>query len=78
MGVLRQEALKKGCHSAVCLPLVVNDAVTGVIILFATGTNFFDKDKLALLNEVVMNLSFALQAGHAIRCARLRNQPSGF
>ncbi len=62
VGILRQEALKKGCHSAISLPLVMNDAVVGAINLYATGRNFFDQDELALLNEVAENLSLALRS----------------
>ena len=62
VGMLREAALKRGCHSAVCLPLLLDDAVVTVIILYATGTHFFDQDELALLSEVAANLSFALQS----------------
>ena len=61
-GMLRQEALKKGCLSTVCLPFVVDDNVVALIALFATGRGFFDKDELAPLNEVAADISFALQS----------------
>lgn len=61
-GMLRQEALAKGCRSTVCLPLVVEDKVTNLITLFATGRGFFDQDEIALLNEVGANISFALES----------------
>ncbi len=61
-GKLRQEALEKGCRSTVCLPLVVDDTVAALIVLFATGLGFFDEDELALLNEVAADVSFALHA----------------
>ena len=61
-GRLRQEALNQGCRSSVSLPLVVDDTVTAVIVLFATGQGFFDKEELALLDGVASDLSFALQA----------------
>jgi len=61
-GKLRAEALKLGCRSSVCLPLVVDDSVTALVVLFATGRGFFDKDELALLDEVASDISFALQA----------------
>ncbi len=62
VGKLRQEALNKGCRSTVCLPLVVDDNVAALIVLFATGRGFFDADELALLNEVAADVSFALQS----------------
>ena len=61
-GKLRQEALKQGCRSSVCLPLVVDDNVVALIVLFAPGAGFFDEEELALLNEVAADVSFALQA----------------
>ncbi|HMH18346.1 MAG TPA: EAL domain-containing protein [Burkholderiales bacterium] len=60
-GKLRHEALKRGCRSSLSLPLVVDGKVTALVILFATGRGFFDKDELALLDEVASDISFALQ-----------------
>jgi diguanylate cyclase (GGDEF)-like protein/PAS domain S-box-containing protein len=61
-GKLKQDAFDKGCRSAVCLPLVVDDNVAALIALFAAGTGFFDEDEVALLDEVAADVSFALQA----------------
>jgi PAS domain S-box-containing protein/diguanylate cyclase (GGDEF)-like protein len=61
-GKLREEALKQGCYSTVCLPLTVDDSVVALIVLFATGTGFFDEDELALLTEMTADVSFALQS----------------
>ena len=61
-GKLRHEALKLGFQSSVCLPLVVDDTVAALVVLFAPGRGFFDKDELALLDEVASDISFALQA----------------
>ena len=61
-GKLRQEALQKGCHSTVSLPLVVDDNVVALILLGAPGVGFFDKEELSLLNEVAADVSFALQS----------------
>ena len=60
-GKLRQEALAKGCHSTVCLPLVVEGRVAALAALFAPGRGSFDGDELALLNELAGNISFALE-----------------
>ncbi|MBI2509343.1 MAG: GAF domain-containing protein [Betaproteobacteria bacterium] len=62
LGKLRPEALEKGCRSTVCLPLVVDDIVVALIVLFATGLGFFDESELALLNELAADVSFALQS----------------
>jgi diguanylate cyclase (GGDEF)-like protein/PAS domain S-box-containing protein len=61
-GKLRQEALKKGCRSTVCVPVAVDDTVVALIVLFAPGVGFFDEDELALLNEMTTDVSFALQS----------------
>ncbi len=60
-GKLRQQALAKGCHSTVCLPLVVEGRVAALAALFAPGRGFFDESELALLNELAGNISFALE-----------------
>jgi diguanylate cyclase (GGDEF)-like protein len=61
-GNLRREAVKAGCLSTVCLPLVVDNNVAALISLFAAGRDFFDKDELALLNELAADVSLALQS----------------
>ncbi|HUG11058.1 MAG TPA: EAL domain-containing protein [Opitutaceae bacterium] len=61
-GVLRQEALERGFRSSLSLPLIVDDHVTALIVFFAAGRGFFDKDELALLSEVTSDISLALQA----------------
>ena len=61
-GGMRGEALKRGCGSTVCLPVVVDDGVAALIALFAAGKGFFDDDELALLEEMSADLSLALQS----------------
>lgn len=61
-GSLGQEALKAGCRSTVCLPLVVDNNVVALVALFGTGRDFFDEDELAPLNELASDVSFALQS----------------
>ncbi|MDB5810709.1 MAG: phosphodiesterase, partial [Betaproteobacteria bacterium] len=61
-GVLREDAIKRGFFSTVSLPLVVDEIVEAVIILYAHGTNFFDQDELVLLSEVASDISLALQS----------------
>jgi diguanylate cyclase len=68
-GVLRQEGLKRGCRSTVCLPFVVDGKVAAAAILFATGRGFFDTDEVALLTEVSNDVSFALD--HIVKSERL-------
>jgi diguanylate cyclase (GGDEF)-like protein/PAS domain S-box-containing protein len=61
-GILRQEAIKRGHYSTTSLPLVVDDAVVGVIALYAAGRGAFDADELALLGDVASNVAFALES----------------
>jgi len=61
-GGMRAEALKRGYHSTVCLPLVMDNNVVVLISIFAAGKGFFDEGELKLLNEVAAHVSFALQA----------------
>lgn len=48
-------------RSAAALPLRVNDAVTGVLALFAREAGVFDADELRLLREVTADASLGLQ-----------------
>ena len=61
-GKLRKEAMQRGCFSTVCMPLEVEGRVAALIVLFATGREFFDEYELALLGEVASNISFALES----------------
>ena len=61
-GKLGQEAVGAGYLSSVCLPLIVDDRVTALVSLFASGRDFFDADELALLDEMAMDVSFGLQS----------------
>jgi diguanylate cyclase (GGDEF)-like protein len=61
-GGMRGEALRRGCRSTVCLPLVVDGRVVALVALFAAGKDFFDDDELRLLNEVAGDISLALQS----------------
>jgi len=60
-GRLREEAIAGGCLSTVSVPLLVDGAVVGLILLGACELNFFDQDELMLLDEVSADVSFALQ-----------------
>ena len=61
-GGMRAEAVRHGCRSTICLPLLVDGSVVALMVLFAAGTGFFDEDELALLSEVAADVSFALQS----------------
>ncbi|MDR7375905.1 diguanylate cyclase (GGDEF)-like protein [Rhodoferax ferrireducens] len=57
-----QDALSRGYLSIVGLPLVVEEKVVGVMVLYARERGFFDEEELKLLNELSGDISFALQA----------------
>jgi len=59
-GPRRADALARGLHSLIVLPLIVDDEVAGVLALFAKGKDFFSDEELRLLVELAGDISFAL------------------
>ncbi|MGA8006790.1 MAG: EAL domain-containing protein [Burkholderiales bacterium] len=57
---LREDALARGFHSFVTLPLSSEGRVTGVMALYAEQPGFFDDEEMKLLNELAGDISFAL------------------
>ncbi|MEN3160014.1 EAL domain-containing protein [Alkalimonas sp. NCh-2] len=47
--------------SEIALPLLIEDQVIGLFVLYAQETGFFDKTELALLKELAHDISFALE-----------------
>ena len=60
-GKRRQEALRLGYRSLIVLPLFAEDAVTGILALFAKEPDFFTEEELKLLIELAGDISFALE-----------------
>src|SRR5712692_2946027 len=58
--LLRKEALERGFHSLVVLPLLVSEEVVGVLALYASEVGFFDEEEMKLLIELSGDISFAL------------------
>jgi diguanylate cyclase (GGDEF)-like protein/PAS domain S-box-containing protein len=56
----REEALRLGYRSLIVLPLFLEDAVAGILALFAKEPNFFDDEEIRLLTELAGDVSFAL------------------
>ncbi len=56
----REAALKNGFHGSAGLPLRFNGKVIGTLTLFSDEPNYFDSDMLALLEEMSVDISFAL------------------
>ena len=60
--VKNREALtRQGNYALALMPLRVGERVAGVAVLRAREAGFFDQDELGLLNELVSNISFALE-----------------
>jgi diguanylate cyclase (GGDEF)-like protein/PAS domain S-box-containing protein len=57
----REMHLDQGTLSIAVLPLVVSDAVSGVLALHAQEAGFFDYEETALLFELSGDIAFALQ-----------------
>ncbi|TSA29295.1 MAG: PAS domain S-box protein, partial [Ignavibacteriales bacterium] len=57
----REEALKLGYRSSASLPLKVLGTVRGVIKLYSDEVEFFTEDEIKLLDEMAMDVSFALE-----------------
>lgn len=56
----RDEALRRGYRSVIVLPLQLADKVTGLLLLYAEETGFFDTQEMRLLTEITGDISFAL------------------
>ena len=56
-----REVLFNGFMSGIFLPLMVFGKVQGIINLYVDEPDFFDDEELALLSEMAMDLSFALE-----------------
>jgi diguanylate cyclase (GGDEF)-like protein/PAS domain S-box-containing protein len=58
----REEALARGYLAAMHLPLTVDGAPAGVLVLLAAETGFFDDEEAKLLGELASDVSFALDS----------------
>lgn len=61
VGTSRKEALARGYHSVIALPLITDNKAVGVVVLFAKEANFFDENELSLLTQLASDISFALE-----------------
>jgi len=62
-GPWREKSLKNGFHSAASFPLTLDGEVVGTFNLCAGEPGFFVDEELALLEEMAMDMSFALGVG---------------
>ena len=63
----REEALRRGYRSSIALPIRVRGEVVGAFSLYASEAFFFNEDESRLLEEVVADIAFALEAIDAAR-----------
>lgn len=59
---LRRIAIRQGAKSVIALPLIVEDALFGLLVLYGSERNFFDEEELKLLKELSGDISFALES----------------
>ena len=57
----RDQAMRRGLRSSASLPLSVDGRVIGVFNLYASEVGFFKGNELALLDQMAMDVSFALE-----------------
>jgi PAS domain S-box-containing protein len=57
----REEALKRGYRSSAAFPLLTHGQVVGTINFYAAEPDFFDDDEIRLLDELALDVSFALE-----------------
>jgi diguanylate cyclase (GGDEF)-like protein/PAS domain S-box-containing protein len=58
--LFKQKALARGYRSQMAMPLMVEDQVVGVLVLYAAEAGFFDYEELKLLKDLAGDISFAL------------------
>lgn len=59
---MRRIAVRQGAKSVIALPLIVEDVLFGLLVLYASERNFFDEEELQLLKELSADISFALES----------------
>ncbi len=61
MAPWRADALQRGYRSSAAFPLVVFDTVRGAISFYADEPHFFNANEIKLLDELALDISFALE-----------------
>jgi PAS domain S-box-containing protein len=61
LAAVGEKARQCGYHSAAAFPIHLQNRIVGVLSLYADQPDFFDEETVRLLDEVVVDLSFALQ-----------------
>jgi PAS domain S-box-containing protein len=59
----RKDALDRGYHSVISIPIIVRNKIIGAFNLYSQETNFFSsEEEISLLEKIILNISFALEA----------------
>lgn len=56
----KKEALERGYHSSIALPIKKSKKIIGAISIYSGEKNFFNKDEVRLLHDAAADISFAL------------------
>ncbi|MCX6160341.1 MAG: PAS domain S-box protein, partial [Ignavibacteriae bacterium] len=62
MAPWRDDALKRGYRSSIALPVKLSGKVIGAFSLYSDTPYFFNEEEIALLDEVIGDISFALES----------------
>ncbi|WP_395738683.1 PAS domain S-box protein [Prosthecobacter sp.] len=65
MAPWREEMLGRGYHSSASFPLKTGGKVRGVFTLYSEESAFFNEEEMLLLDELAMDISFALEVGES-------------
>lgn len=60
LALIHGDLQRQGFQSAACFPLRVAERLVGSVTLYAAEKHFFDRELLALINEMVSDVAFAL------------------
>jgi len=68
----RDEALSRGYHSSIALPIKINGKVTFLMTLYNSKAYYFTQEQISLLVNITENISFALQAFQVAELKKLQ------
>ena len=57
----RKNALKSGFQSSITLPVIISGRTIGAYTMYSAEKDFFNEDEIKLLDELVSDLSFAIE-----------------
>ncbi|MES2238697.1 MAG: PAS domain S-box protein [Bacteroidota bacterium] len=57
----RKEALKRGYHSLIAIPIKKFDKTIGIFVIYAAEKNYFNAEEIRLLDNAAVDVTFALE-----------------